>query len=63
MTASPPGRSRARQPGAAGGVAAPAAAQDTPGPAGPAPGGDDDGPGELDAGDEDFYADAFEVLP
>jgi hypothetical protein len=44
-------------------VAALAAAQDTPGPAGPAPGGDDDSPGELDTGDEDFYADAFEVLP
>jgi hypothetical protein len=29
------------------------------------PGGDDDSPAELDAatGDEDFYADAFEVLP
>jgi hypothetical protein len=27
------------------------------------PGGDDDTPGELDAGDDDFYADAFGVLP
>src|SRR6266567_2512476 len=34
-------------------VAALAAAQDTPGPASPAPGGDDDSPDELDAGDED----------
>jgi transposase InsO family protein len=40
-------------------VAALAAAQGTPRPE---PGGDDDSPGELDAGD-DFYADAFEVLP
>jgi transposase InsO family protein len=40
-------------------VAALTAAQDTPRPE---PGGDDDSPGELDAGD-DFYADAFEVLP
>jgi transposase InsO family protein len=40
-------------------VAALAAAQ---GPPGPEPGGDDDSPGELDAGD-DFYAGAFEVLP
>jgi transposase InsO family protein len=40
-------------------VAALSAAQGTPGPE---PGGDDDSPGELDAGD-DFYADAFEVLP
>jgi len=43
-------------------VAAIAAAPETPGPAGPVPGGDDDSPVELDAGDEDFYADAFEVL-
>lgn len=40
-------------------VAALTAARDTPRPE---PGGDDDSPGELDAGD-DFYADAFEVLP
>jgi hypothetical protein len=40
-------------------VAALTAAQGTPRPE---PGGDDDSPGELDAGD-DFYADAFEVLP
>jgi len=39
-----------------------AAGRAAPGPAGPVPGGDDDSPGELDAGDEDFYADAFEVL-
>lgn len=47
-------------------VAALAAGQDPPAPAaadgGQPPGGDDDSPGELDAGDEDFYADAFEVL-
>jgi hypothetical protein len=28
-----------------------------------ADGGDDDSPGELDSGDEDYYADAFGVLP
>ena len=44
-------------------VAALAAAQDTPGPDSSGPSGDDDSPEELDAGDEDFYADAFEVLP
>lgn len=44
-------------------VAALTSAPDTPGAASLAPGGDDDSPGELDAGDEDFYADAFEVLP
>ena len=43
-------------------VAALAGAQ-PPGPSGPVPGGDDDSPGELDAGAEDYYADAFEVLP
>jgi len=44
-------------------VAALAAVQDTPDPGSSARGGDDDSTGELDAGDEDFYADAFEVLP
>jgi hypothetical protein len=47
-------------------VAAIAAGQDDPvlpGTAGVPPGGDDDSGGELDTGDEDFYADAFEVLP
>jgi transposase InsO family protein len=49
-------------------VAALAAGQNPPAaPAGEGggqpPGGDDDSPGELDAGDEDFYADAFKVLP
>jgi hypothetical protein len=34
-----------------------------PGPDSPVTGGDDDSPGELDPGDGDFYADAFEVLP
>jgi hypothetical protein len=44
-------------------VAAVTATHETPGPDGLAAGGDDDGPGELDPGDEDYYADAFEVLP
>ena len=48
-------------------VAALAAGQNPPAPAGAGggqpPGGDDDSPDELDAGDEDFYADAFKVLP
>ena len=44
-------------------VAAVTAMRETPGPDGPAAGGDDDSPGELDPGDEDYYADAFEVLP
>jgi transposase InsO family protein len=43
-------------------LAALASAQ-PPGPSGPVPGGDDDSPGELDAGAKDYYADAFEVLP
>jgi transposase InsO family protein len=34
-----------------------------PAPGGPLPDGDDDSAAELDAGDDDFYADAFEVLP
>lgn len=44
-------------------VAALTAMQDTPATDGPVAGGDDDSPGELDPGDEDYYADAFEVLP
>jgi hypothetical protein len=46
-------------------VAALPAAAALSGPGGPLPGGDDDRASELDAdtGDEDFYADAFEVLP
>ncbi len=44
-------------------VAAVTSAQETSGQESPAPGGDDDTTGELDTGDEDFYADAFEVLP
>ena len=52
-------RLAAADPAALPTVAALAAARDTPRPE---PGGDDDSPGELDAGD-DFHADAFEVLP
>jgi hypothetical protein len=44
-------------------VAAVTAMHETPGPDSPAAGGDDDSPGELDPGGEDYYADAFEVLP
>ena len=44
-------------------VAAVTAMHETPGPNGPADGGDDDSPGELDPRGEDYYADAFEVLP
>lgn len=44
-------------------VAAVTGMQETPGPDSPVSGGDDDDPGELDTGAEDFYADAFEVLP
>jgi len=43
-------------------VAAVTGAHEVPGPSGPVAGGDDDSPGELDAG-EDYYADALEVLP
>jgi transposase InsO family protein len=38
-------------------------AREASGPGGPQQGGDDDSAAELDAGDDDFYADAFEVLP
>jgi hypothetical protein len=44
-------------------VAAVTAMRETPDRDGPVAGGDDDSPGELDPGDEDYYADAFEVLP
>jgi transposase InsO family protein len=45
-------------------VAAVTAIHETPYRDGPvADGGDDDSPGELDSGDEDYYADAFGVLP
>jgi hypothetical protein len=43
-------------------VAALTGAHEVPGPSGPAAGGDDDSPGELDTGG-DYYADALEVLP
>jgi hypothetical protein len=43
-------------------VAAVTGAHEVPGPYGPAAGGDDDSPGELDTGG-DYYADALEVLP
>jgi hypothetical protein len=44
-------------------AAAVTATRETPGPDGPVAGGNDDSPGELDPGDEDYYAGAFEVLP
>jgi hypothetical protein len=43
-------------------ITAVTAMHESPGPGRPVAGGDDDSPGELDLGD-DFYADAFEVLP
>jgi transposase InsO family protein len=44
-------------------VAAVTAIHETPYQDGPVAGGDDDSPGELDSGGEDYYADAFGVLP